>query len=226
MGSHCAVAELALPRPEPMPYQRITKEEWLRALKSKKKHAATGPDGVSRQDLLHLPDQVTDSLLNMLNEIEMGASWPRQLVLGIAAALAKIPTASQTKHYRPITILPVIFRTWSSIRARQILNHLQPLAPPTCAGSVPGRQAADIWYHIMANIDIAQFAQTDLAGGVVDLEKAFNMLPRVPVMAFMRILNVVEPGESFFITQVPPGLKIAQLLEATNKDFGKRTLHV
>ena len=137
-------AELALPRPEPMPCQRITKEEWLRALKSKKKHAATGPDGVSRQDLLHLPDQVTDSLLDMLNEIEMGASWPRQLVLGIVAALAKIPTASQTKHYRPITILPVIFRTWSSIRARQILNHLQPLAPPTCAGSVPGRQAADI----------------------------------------------------------------------------------
>ena len=101
----------------------------------------------------------------MLAGIEQGHQWPRQLVLGIVAALAKIPTASQTKHFRPITILPVIFRTWSSIRARQILAHLQPFAPPTCAGSVPGRQAADIWYHIMANIEVAQFAKADLAGG-------------------------------------------------------------
>ena len=35
-------------------------------------------------------------------------------------------------------------------------------------------------------------------------------------------VHVVEPGESFFITQVPPGSKIAQLIEATNKDFGKK----
>ncbi|CAL1144770.1 unnamed protein product, partial [Cladocopium goreaui] len=186
-------AELALPKPDPMSYSPITKEEWVKALKSKRKHAATGPDGVSRADLLNLPEQATENILEMLAGIEQGHQWPRQLVLGIVAALAKIPTASQTKHFRPITILPVIFRTWSSIRARQILAHLQPFAPPTCAGSVPGRQAADIWYHIMANIEVAQFAKADLAGGVVDLEKAFNMLPRIPVLEFMRILNVAPP---------------------------------
>ena len=162
-----------------MQYSPITKEEWTKALKSKRKKAATGPDGVSRQDLLNLPDQATEALLEMFAGIEAGNQWPRQLVLGIVAALAKIPSASQTKHFRPITILPVAFRTWSSIRARQILTHLQPYAPPTCAGSVPGRQAADIWYHIMAQIEVAQYAQMDLTGGVVDLEKAFNMLPRV-----------------------------------------------
>lgn len=183
-------ADLALPRPPPMQYSPITKEEWTKALKSKRKKAATGPDGVSRQDLLNLPDQATEALLEMFAGIEAGNQWPRQLVLGIVAALAKIPSASQTKHFRPITILPVAFRTWSSIRARQILTHLQPYAPPTCAGSVPGRQAADIWYHIMAQIEVAQYAQMDLTGGVVDLEKAFNMLPRVPILEFMRILNV------------------------------------
>ena len=186
-------AELALPKPDPMPYSPITKEEWVKALKSKRKHAATGPDGVSRADLLNLPEQATENILKMLAGIEQGNQWPRQLVLGIVAALAKIPTASQTKHFRPITILPVIFRTWSSIRARQILTHLQPFAPPTCAGSVPGRQAADIWCHIMASIEVAQFAKADLAGGVVDLEKAFNMLPRIPVLEFMRILKVAPP---------------------------------
>ena len=52
----------------------------------------------------------------------------------------------------------------------------------------------------MAQIEVAQYAQMDLTGGVVDLEKAFNMLPRVPILEFMRILNVapqilIAPGQ-------------------------------
>ena len=67
---------------------------------------------------------------------------------------AKVPSAVTTAQFRPITILPVAFRTWSSIRARQILRQLQPYAPPTCVGNVPGRQATDIWYHIMMNVEV------------------------------------------------------------------------
>jgi ribonuclease HI len=183
-------AELALPRPPAMEYQPITKEMWQHALKTKKKKAATGPDGISRQDLMNLPPKATEAILDLFAGIEQGRDWPRQLVVGVVAALAKIPTATTTNHFRPITILPVAFRTWSSIRARQILQHLQQVAPPTCAGSVPGKQAADIWYNVMVQVETAQCAQSTLAGGVVDLEKAFNMLPRMPILEFMRILGV------------------------------------
>lgn len=183
-------AELALPKIPAMEYQPISKEMWYHALKSKKKKAATGPDGVSRQDLLHLPEAATEAILQMLAGIEQGNEWPRQLVVGVVAALAKIPTATTTNHFRPITILPVAFRTWSSIRARQILQHLQKVTPPTCAGSVPGKQAADVWYNVMVQVETAQCSQTTLAGGVVDLEKASNMLLRMPVLEFLRILGV------------------------------------
>ena len=186
-------ADLALPEPPVMEYTPITVEEWKRTLRSKSRKAATGPDGISRQDLLHLPDQATQAILDLFTAVEGGQPWPRQLVVGIVAALAKVPSAHKTSQFRPITILPVAFRTWSSIRARQILRHLQPYAPPTCAGNVRGKQALDIWYHIMIKVELGQYAQADLTGGVVDLEKAFNMLPRFPVLQFLQRLGVAPP---------------------------------
>ena len=188
-----AFAKLALPSLPPMEYAPITQTEWVAALKKKSKKAATGPDGVSRQDLLNFPPAATQALLDMLTQIEAGQAWPRQLVVGMVTSLAKVPGAATTNQFRPITVLPVAFRTWGSIRAKQILRHLMPLVPSTCAGNVPGRQAADVWYQIMTAIEAAQYAQEPLSGGVVDLEKAFNMLPRLPILEFMAILNVAPP---------------------------------
>ena len=113
-------------------------------------------------------------------------------MVGLVAALAKVPSASKTSQFHPVTILPVAFRTWSFIRSRQILKHLQPFAPPTCAGNVPGKQASDIWYHIMINVEVAHYAQAQLTGGG-DLEKAFNMLPRFPILQILHRLNVTVP---------------------------------
>lgn len=45
----------------------------------------------------------------------------------------------------------------------------------------------------MVQVETAQCSITTLAGGVVDLEKAFNMLPRMPVLEFLRILGVPPP---------------------------------
>lgn len=186
-------AKLALPSPKPMEYAPIQYDEWMATLKSKSKRSATGPDGVSREDLLHLPRKATEDLLQLFADIEAGRPWPRQLVVGVVASLAKVPGAATTNQFRPITVLPVAYRTWGSIRARQILKHLQPFAPASCAGNVPSKQTADIWFQIMCDIEVAQHAQTSLTGGVVDLEKAFNMLPRMPILEFMKILNVAEP---------------------------------
>lgn len=48
-------------------------------------------------------------------------------------------------------------------------------------------------YQIMCTIEEAQYLHVPLTGGVVDLEKAFNMLPRMPILTFMDILGVAKP---------------------------------
>ena len=183
-------AEQVLPRPPPMKCDPISIEEWDSAIKRKSKRAATGPDGVSREDMLHWPAEAKQALLEIFHRIENGEQWPRQMVTGFVVALEKTPGAETVNQYRPITLFSLCYRTWSSIRARQVLAHLAPLAPSTCTGNLPGKHSAHVWYGVMQEIELAQLNQGSLSGWVVDLIKAFNMLPRTPIMHFMALLNV------------------------------------
>ena len=74
-------ARLALPQTIQMEYNPITVHQWTSTLKSKSKRSATGPDGVSRQDLLHLPQKATEAVTQLFNGIEEGRTWPRQLTV-------------------------------------------------------------------------------------------------------------------------------------------------
>ena len=132
-----------------MKYEPITYQVWRRTLKQKSKRAATGPDGLSRDDLLHMPKSLTMKLLALLEAIEKdGKQWPGQMVQAFLIALAKHSEAACVNDYRPISIFPVAYRTWSSIRARQVIAHLSSLVPSTCAGSVPHKSAHDVWFSI------------------------------------------------------------------------------
>ena len=183
-------AEKALPKPPPMEYRALTVADWDEAVKKKSRKAATGPDGVSKADLLHWPNQAKQILVDIFNKIEQGCPWPRQMVTGFVVALEKTPGAATVNQYRPITLFSLCYRIWGSIRAKQILQHLQPYAPCTCTGNLPGRYSAQVWYGVMQEIELAQLHQTQLSGWVIDLIKAFNLIPRVPIMCFMKALNV------------------------------------
>ena len=100
-----AFAETVLPKPPPMEYHAITVEEWDCALRHKSKKAATGPDGVSRQDLLEWPLEAKQALLGIFHSIENGQPWPKQMITGFVVALEKTPNAATVNQYRPITVL-------------------------------------------------------------------------------------------------------------------------
>ena len=89
------------------------------------------------------------AMLEILNKIEQGQPWPQQLITGFVVALEKTPGAETVNQYRPITVFSLCYRVWSSIRARQVLHHLQPYAPSTCTGNLPGKQASHLWYGVM-----------------------------------------------------------------------------
>ena len=107
-------AKEALPKGD-YKFPKITVEQWKHAVKKKKTISAIGPDGISRQDLLALPTSLTQQLLDIIEGVEQGEPWPTQTVVGLVSALAKTPEAKQVQHYRPITILSMVYRVWSSI---------------------------------------------------------------------------------------------------------------
>ena len=163
---------------EEMSLTPITLEKWKHALRSKKAAAATGLDAVARRDLLAFPDVLHLQLLELFSTAERTGQWPQQLLQGSVHALEKVANAEKVSQYRPITIMPCAYRTYSSIRAREVLKHLAKALPPTLLGNVPGKQAVELWWTLQHRIEQAMYAGEPLTGAVSDLCKAFNHLPR------------------------------------------------
>ena len=184
------LAKQVLPKPPPMDSSEITYEDWITAVKSKKARGAVGPDGLSKQDLLHMPRSLVDKLLKIISQVEKGLPWPKQAVTGFVVALEKTYGAKTVDQYRPITVFSLIYRTWGSIRAKQILRHLEPLAPQTCTGNLPNRNAAQVWNGIQSMIEESLYTGQAVGGAVLDLVKAFNLLPRIPILMIMEHLQI------------------------------------
>eukprot|EP00435_Cladocopium_sp_Y103_P043522 s870_g12.t1 len=168
----------------------ITYAMWRQALKRKSRRAAVDPDGVTRADLLHMPKSLTMQLLDILARVEQGHAWPTQMLVGFIIALEKVEHACEVNQYRPVCIFSLAYRTWSSIRARQVIAHLSMLAPDVCAGSLPDKSATDIWYTILSEIELSHHTGQEASGAVVDLIKCFNMLPRYPIMCMMEHFGI------------------------------------
>ena len=170
----------------------ISISSFRKAVAAKRKYAAVGPDGVSKQDLLNMPPTAMEDLLSLLHAVEAGAPWPTQTITGLVAALAKTPAAQTVNQYRPICIFSMMYRTWSSIRARQCLRHLMKLVPSTLMGNIPGRCPQKIWYHLQQLIEHSYCHSTGIAGGVIDIVKCFNALPRHPLAEIAQHLGIPE----------------------------------
>ena len=164
-------------------FPAITLECWRAEVKRKKRTAAVGPDGVSRSDLLNLPDAILADILAMIEAVEQGMPWPTQAVTGMIAALAKVPAARSTSQYRPITIFSIVYRVWSSIRAKQSLKFLASIVPHSQLGNLPKRSPKQMWYHIQEVVENAHALDSEVAGCVIDITRCFNALPRVPLLA-------------------------------------------
>ena len=171
----------------------ITREDWLAAVRRFRPQAARGPDGYAKLDLLHMPPARVDQLLSFLARIEAGqCEWPDQLLVGFVIGLAKDNGREGVDGYRPICVTSVIYRAWSSIRARQLLGVFQGLMVHEAFGFMPQREASELWYPLQAAIETACQGGDDLLGLSTDVGKAFNNLPRRPVFAIAQHLGIPE----------------------------------
>ncbi|CAE7873848.1 ML5 [Symbiodinium sp. KB8] len=162
----------------------ISLSMWDRALRRFKPRCARGPDGWARDDLLHLPKERTIELLGMLRSIELDRRpWPKQLLLGFVCMLNKHNGREDANGFRPICLYSVIYRTWSGIRARQVLAALRRVIPDGLLGFIPGKEAMELWYSVQLEIELCCQTGGTLLGLSTDISKCFNNLPRLPLLA-------------------------------------------
>lgn len=175
-----------------MELPRITVSDWYAAVRAKKNRTAGGPDGFNKQDLIHMPPVLVQELLDLLHTVEQGKPWPLGLTTGLISAIEKIPDAESPSQFRPITVLSLIYRTWSSIRARQLLDWLNSFSPDGLSGNRKGHSTAQVWWSISAQLETTWYENSELSGAIGDIIKCFNNLPRVPVLAIAKHLKVAD----------------------------------
>ena len=174
-----------VPKPTvPFSWSPITEEQWLHEVGRRKARSAPGPDGVTRDDLARMPPDLVTALVRQVNRIESeGQHWPQTCMTGLITNLEKHPKASQPTDYRPITVLSQVYRTWGSLRTRQILAWMDHFSPDNLAGNRPSMCTHHVWHKMSQVIEQAQVEGSRLGGVVADVVKAFNTLPRPIVMA-------------------------------------------
>ena len=164
-----------------MPYPNISIQEWDHAVKRKKTRTATGPDGVSREDLMNMPVAGKQSLIDLIAQIEQGKQWPNVCMTALISSLEKVESAATPAAFRPICVMSLIYRVWASIRAKQALQWLIQFAPPELLGSRPKKETANLWFEVALQIEEGQWYNQEVVGVIADITKCFNSLPRVPV---------------------------------------------
>ena len=178
---------------KPIEWRPITVDEWVTAVRHRRPASATGPDGVAREDLLNLPYDLQQAIVRIVNELEQGhRAWPSTALVGLITSLEKHEKASSPGHFRPICVLSQIYRTYTSIRSKQILMILDGLAPPTMAGNRPGMTTKHVWYKIAQFVERSHIHGTGLGGLATDVVKCFNNLPRLVIAFIARHLTIPE----------------------------------
>ena len=158
--------------------------ELVRAEASRKKPtAAVGLDGVSRMDLLEADHNTLQSLCNMFARATSDGSWPTQLTCGKVASLAKVPDARSTNDFRPITVFGLCYRVFSSLHARFLLGAASEWCHVDIHGNRAQHQTVHLWRTLVDQIQVAYDQGGIVSGLTADIEKAFNCLPRWPILA-------------------------------------------
>jgi len=166
----------------------MTADTLQHCVSNKKPATSGGLDGVSLQDLKALPHAALCNFADLFQHAEQTGNWPKQIVAGRVACIAKTPEPKKALDFRPITVLGLLYRCWGTFQARQVA-HL----PTGLFGSRPQRYAGQVWSQLLWSIEQAYEQTIELCGIIADIQKAFNFLPRQVVFECCAIVGIPFP---------------------------------
>eukprot|EP00438_Fugacium_kawagutii_P030424 Skav216209 [mRNA] locus=scaffold238:162497:167203:+ [translate_table: standard] len=176
-------------------FEHLTVDEWKRHASQASNKSARGACGYTPRELIMMPAELTQWLLDMLETIEDAyAQWPAPLMIARVVMLAKSDKPpDHPLHTRPITITSRLYRNWARYRALQIISVLAYKLPPSVAGSMAGVSADLMAAALLDRIETAHITNEPVLGCTVDLVKCYNMVPRRPILLAMAELGIPIP---------------------------------
>ena len=145
----------------------------LAAVRAKAKGTSAGADSWTQEELAILPLSAMNALAAILEICEAREQLPRALCVGWFTLVPKDEAPSPPLGIRPISILPLIYRTYATVRAQQVQQWAQNTFGEEQLAYVRGRQTLAALTELATEIDYAEEQRQPLYLLSLDTSKAF-----------------------------------------------------
>ncbi|RZC03247.1 2-keto-3-deoxy-L-rhamnonate aldolase [Glycine soja] len=158
-------------------YRRIQKQEVKEALKRMSNGKAVGPDNIPIEVWKTLGDRGLEWLTELFNEImrskRMPEEWRRSTLVPIYKNKGDIQNCA---NYRGIKLMSHTMKLWERVIERRLRKETQ--VTENQFGFMPGRSTMEAIYLLRRVMEQYRMAQQDLHLIFIDLEKAYDRVPR------------------------------------------------
>jgi Reverse transcriptase (RNA-dependent DNA polymerase)/Endonuclease-reverse transcriptase len=159
----------------------ITYEELKEAIKRLKNGKAPGEDKITTEMAKNMGEKGTCMLLEIMNRAWREEKVPNEWQLGLIVPIYKAGDSKICNNYRGVTLLSTVTKLYERILENRLRNIVDPSLTQSQSGFRKGRSTMDHVFTIKEIITKAQNRGEDIYMGFVDLEKAFDRLPRTKI---------------------------------------------
>uniref|UniRef100_G1KYR8 Reverse transcriptase domain-containing protein n=1 Tax=Anolis carolinensis TaxID=28377 RepID=G1KYR8_ANOCA len=156
--------------------KEITGEEVKKAIKGLRNNKAPGPDGYTANFYKVMQEEITPILKRVMNKALTDKVIPESWETGEIILIHKDGTdPEEIKNYRPISLLNIDYKNFSSILANRLKNFLKDWIEEDQNGFLPNRNIKNNMRVILDTLEYYEtHHQKELALLAIDAKKAFD----------------------------------------------------
>ena len=117
---------------------------------------------------------------------------PEDLECGKSAYIAKesTPSVKDMLKYRVLTVLPPVYREWSTMTYRRMADWAEEWADPGQYSARKGRGAQEAWWRASLEAEHDRANCVGYAAPFFDMAKCYDMIPRKLAYAVLEWLGI------------------------------------
>ena len=145
-----------------------------------KKATAGGLDGWAWNEIKALPLPWFSGLAILLNLVESTGTWPQGLLDAYIVMIPKADGDSTPLGQRPLSVLPVVYRLWASLRLGHLREWVEGWLPKSVYSLGNGLSSVEAWFSTALDIEevLSGTGGDQLHVMVADVIKSFDTVDR------------------------------------------------
>ena len=145
-----------------------------------KKSSAGGLDGWARNEIKALPLPWFSGSAILLELVETTGTWPQGLLDAEIAMIPKANGDSTPLGQRPLSVLPVVYRMWASLRLGHLREWVEGRLPKSVDSLGNGLSSVEAWFSTALDIEdvLSGTGGDQLHVMVADVIKSFDTVDR------------------------------------------------